>query len=36
MNLKEISINTRKRVHWAQDKAYWRALVNAALKLYVS
>ena len=29
MDLKEISINTRNWVDSAQDKDYWRALVNA-------
>ena len=36
MNLKEIGINTRKRVDSAQDRDYWRVLVNAALNLRVS
>jgi hypothetical protein len=31
MDLKEIGINTRKWVDSAQDRGYWRALVNAAL-----
>ena len=31
MDLKEIGINTRNWVYSAQDKDYWRALVNAAL-----
>ena len=35
MYLKEISINTRNWVDAAQDKDYWRALVNAALNLRV-
>ena len=35
MNLKEIGINTRNWVDSAQDKVYWRALVNAALNLRV-
>jgi hypothetical protein len=26
MDLKEIGINTRNWVHWAQDRDYWRAL----------
>ena len=30
MDLKEISINTRNWVDSAQDRNYWRALVNAA------
>jgi hypothetical protein len=33
--LKEVSINTRNWVDSAQDKDYWRALVNAALNLRV-
>jgi hypothetical protein len=35
MNLKEIDINTRNWVDSAQDRSYWRALVNAALNLWV-
>ena len=35
MNLKEIGINTRNWVDWAQDRNYWRALVNAALGVRV-
>ena len=35
MDLKERGINTRNWVDMAQDKDYWRALVNAALKLRV-
>ena len=31
MDLKEIGINTRNWVDFAQDSDYWRALVNAAL-----
>ena len=31
MDLKEISINTKNLVDLAQDRDYWRALVNAAL-----
>ena len=30
MDLKEISINTRKWVESAQDMDYWKALVNVA------
>ena len=33
MDLKEISVNTRNWVDPAQDRDYWRALVNAALNL---
>ena len=35
MNLKEIYINTKNWVDSAQDMDYWRALVNAALNLWV-
>ena len=35
MDLKEIGINTRNWVDSAQDKDYWRALLNAALNLQV-
>jgi hypothetical protein len=35
MNLEEICINTRNWVDLAQDRDYWRALVNAALNLRV-
>ena len=35
MDLKEISINTRNWVVSAQDRDYWRALVNAVLNLPV-
>ena len=31
MYLKEIGINSRNWVDSAQDRVYWRALVNAAL-----
>ena len=31
MYLKEIGINTKNLVDSAQDRDYWRALVNAAL-----
>ena len=36
MDLKEIGINTSNWVDSAQDRNYWRALVNAALNLQVS
>ena len=36
MDLKEIGINTKNWVNLAQDRDYWRALVNAALNLRVS
>ena len=35
MNLKEIGINTRNWVDSAQDRDYWRALVNATLNFRV-
>ena len=35
MNLEEISINAGNWVDSAQDRDYWRALVNAALNLRV-
>ena len=35
IDLKEIGINTRIWVDSAQDRDYWRALVNAALNLRV-
>ena len=35
MFLKEIGVNTRKCVVSAQDRNYWRALVNTALNLRV-
>ena len=35
MDIKEIDINTRNCVNSAQDRGYWRALVNAALNLRV-
>ena len=35
MDLEEIGINVGNRVESAQDRDYWRALVNAALKLRV-
>ena len=35
MDLKEIGINTRNWVDSAQDRDYWRALVNKALNLQV-
>ena len=35
MDLKEIGIDTKDYVDSAQDRDYWRALVNAALNLQV-
>ena len=35
MDLKEIDINTRNWVDTAQDRDYWRTLVNAALNLQI-
>ena len=35
MDLKQIGIDTRNWVDWAQDRDYWRALVNPALNLWV-
>ena len=34
-DIKEIGINTRNCVFSAQDRGYWRALVNAELNLKV-
>ena len=36
MDLEEIGINAGNWVDSAQDRNYWRALVNAALNLWVS
>ena len=36
IDLKEISFNTRNWILWAQDRYYWRAIVNVALNLWVS
>jgi len=36
MDLVEIGINTGNWVDLAQDRNYWRALVNVALNLQVS
>ena len=35
IDIKEIGINTRNRVDLAQDRDYWKALLNAALNLRV-
>ena len=35
MDLKEIGMNTENLVDSARDTDYWRALVNAALNLWV-
>ena len=34
INLKEISINMRNWVDFAQDRDYWRVLVNVTLDLW--
>ena len=36
MNLKEIGINTRNWIDLAQNRDFWRALMNVALNLRVS
>ena len=36
MSLEEIGINTNNSVDSAQDRDYWRAIVNAALNRRVS
>ena len=36
MDIEEIGINAENLVDSAQDRIYWRALVNATLKLRVS
>ena len=36
MNFKEIGVNSRSWIDSAQDRGYWRALVNAVLNLLVS
>ena len=35
MDLNEIGINMRNRIGSAQDRAYWRALVNLELNISV-
>ena len=35
MDLKEIVVNTRNWVDSAQDRGYWRALVNVVMNLQV-
>ena len=35
MDIKEIGLNMRKWVDSAQDRYYWRALVNVALLLWI-
>jgi hypothetical protein len=35
MDLKEIGVNTRNWIDSAQDRDYWRDLVNAALNLRI-
>ena len=36
MGLKEIGVNSRNWIDLAQDRDYWRALVNASMNLRVS
>ena len=36
MNLKEIVVNVKNWIDSAEDNDYWRALVNAAMNLWVS
>ena len=36
MDLEEIGINAGNWVDWAQDRDYWRVLVNATVNLRVS
>jgi hypothetical protein len=36
MDLKEIGVNTRKWIDSAQDRYYWRVLVNMAMEFWVS
>ena len=36
MDLEEIGINAGNLVDLAQDRDYWRPIVNAALNLWVS
>ena len=35
MDLKEIGINMRNWIDLAQDRDYWRALMNVALNLWI-
>jgi hypothetical protein len=35
MDLKEIGVNARNWVDLAQDRDYWKALMNATLNLWV-
>ena len=35
MDLNEIGVNVRSWIDLAQDRDYWRALVNVALNLWV-
>ena len=35
MDLKEIGANTRNWVDLAEDRGYWRALLNASLNLWI-
>ena len=36
MDLKKLSVNTSDLIDSAQDREYWRAVVNAALNLLIS
>ena len=36
LDLKEKGVYMRNWIDWAQDRDYWRALMNAALNLQVS
>ena len=36
MDIKEIGVSVRSWIDSAQDRDYWRALVNAALNLQVT
>jgi hypothetical protein len=35
MDLAEIGVNARNMVHSAQDRNYWRALVNSVLNIRI-
>ena len=36
MDHKEIGVNARNWIDWAQDRDYWRALVNSELTFRIS